>query len=76
MMTYDSHEHELILMLCFLQVAAHFRFVPKLEEENLCKPWLTIKPRFGMLLPGESAEITFTAFVDTKNAQVGTSNDC
>lgn len=50
-------------------VAAHFRFVPKLEEETICKPWLSIKPRFGMLLPNETAEITFTALVDLKTAQ-------
>jgi len=50
-------------------VAAHFRFVPKLEEESICKHWLSIKPRFGMLLPNESAQITFTALVDLKTAQ-------
>ena len=50
-------------------VAAHFRFVPKLEEESICKQWLSIKPRFGMLLPNESAQITFTALVDLKTAQ-------
>ena len=50
-------------------VAAHFRFVPKLEEETICKPWLSIKPRFGMLLPNEAAEITFTALVDLQTAQ-------
>jgi hypothetical protein len=51
-------------------VAAQFRFVPKLEEETMCKPWLSIKPRFGMLLPGEAAEISFTAFIDNATAQV------
>jgi inositol polyphosphate 5-phosphatase INPP5B/F len=51
-------------------VVAHFRFVSKLEEEHLCKPWLTMKPKFGMLLPGETAEITFTVHINTKTAQV------
>jgi inositol polyphosphate 5-phosphatase INPP5B/F len=50
-------------------VAAHFRFVPKLEEEAICKPWLQIKPRFGMLLPNERAEIAFTVHVDLPTAQ-------
>lgn len=53
-----------------MQVAAHYHFVPKLEEENICKPWLTVKPRFGMLLPGDAVEISFTILVDTKTAQV------
>jgi phosphatidylinositol-bisphosphatase len=51
-------------------VPAHYHFVPKLEEENVCKPWLTLRPRFGMLMPGDVAEITFTINVDTKTAQV------
>jgi len=50
-------------------VAAQFRFVPKLEEETICKHWLSIKPRFGMLLPNEAAHITFTALIDLKTAQ-------
>ena len=50
-------------------VAAHFRFVPKLEEEAICKPWLRIAPRFGMLLPNEKAEIAFTVRVDVRTAQ-------
>ena len=50
-------------------VAAHFRFVPKLEEEAICKPWLGIAPRFGMLLPNEKAEIAFTVQVDLRTAQ-------
>lgn len=50
-------------------VAAHFRFVPKLEEEAVCKPWLSVKPRFGMLLPNEKAEIAFTVHVDLRTAQ-------
>lgn len=54
----------------WVQVAAHYHFVPKLEEENICKPWLTVKPRFGMLLPGDAVEISFTILVDTKTAQV------
>jgi len=37
--------------------------VPKLEEENICKPWLTVRPKYGMLLPNESMEMTFTAQV-------------
>jgi phosphatidylinositol-bisphosphatase len=50
-------------------VAAHFRFVPKLEEEAICKEWLQIRPRFGMLLPNEKAEIAFTVHVDLRTAQ-------
>ena len=47
------------------QVSATFRFVPKLEEEHICKSWLSLKPAFGMLLPNESIDITVNACVDT-----------
>lgn len=34
-------------------VVAQYRFVPKLDETNICKPWCTVKPTYGMLIPGE-----------------------
>jgi hypothetical protein len=30
-------------------VQAYFRFVPKPEDEHLCKSWLSIEPSFGAL---------------------------
>ncbi|KAF1323672.1 Multiple inositol polyphosphate phosphatase-like protein, partial [Globisporangium splendens] len=45
-------------------VVAHFRFVPKLEETLLCKPWLSVSPTFGMIPPKERMEIRITAHVN------------
>ena len=33
-------------------VVAQFRFVPKLEESQFCKPWFWVNPPIGMMLPG------------------------
>ena len=51
------------------QVRATFRFVPKLEEQQSCKPWLNVEPAFGMLLPGEKVDITLNIFVDEESAR-------
>jgi phosphatidylinositol-bisphosphatase len=45
-------------------VVAHFRVIPKLEEKYLCKPWLTINPPFGMIIPGEKTTVEVTVHVD------------
>lgn len=45
-------------------VVAHFRFIPKLDEVALCKPWLSVSPTFGMIPPKERVEIRITAHVD------------
>ena len=50
-------------------VVAHFRLVPKLEEENLCKEWITVEPEFGMLIPGESIKVNFTVHVENDTAK-------
>lgn len=34
-------------------VFAHWAFVPKLDEKEICKPWLKIMPLNGVLAPGE-----------------------
>jgi len=47
------------------KVVAQFRFIPKLNEKNLCQPWMTISPAYGMLIPDEKEEtINFTITVD------------
>lgn len=45
-------------------VVAHFRFIPKLDEVAICKPWLRVSPMFGMIPPKERVEIRITAHVD------------
>lgn len=52
-------------------VCAQFRFVPKLDENNLCKSWMTVTPTYGMLIPGEApATINVTVTIDKKTAQL------
>lgn len=34
-------------------VVAQYRFVPKPDETIICKPWCTVSPTYGMLIPGE-----------------------
>lgn len=56
-------------------VVAHFRFIPKLEETLLCKPWLSVSPIFGMIPPKEKIEIRITAHVDEAVAHGLTSGE-
>ena len=50
---------------------AIFRFVPKpLEDSDLCcKPFMTLSPAFGMVLPEESARIRISVNVDDATAR-------
>jgi len=51
------------------KVVAQFRLVPKLDEVTLCKPWMTVTPAFGMLIPGEApATLNFTISIDNATA--------
>ena len=29
----------------------HISFIPKLDEKNICKPWLEVKPRSAVIQP-------------------------
>ncbi|TYZ61130.1 hypothetical protein PybrP1_008848 [[Pythium] brassicae (nom. inval.)] len=49
-------------------VVAHFRFIPKLDDAELCKPWLAVAPAFGMIPPKERVAIRVTAHVDEATA--------
>lgn len=51
------------------QTNAVFRFVPKLEERMLCRPWLSVHPPFGFLLPGQSADVSFELYVGVATAR-------
>mmetsp|Transcript_12566 Transcript_12566/g.24530 ORF Transcript_12566/g.24530 Transcript_12566/m.24530 type:complete len:787 (+) Transcript_12566:2-2362(+) len=50
------------------KVVAQFRLVPKLDEVSLCKPWMSVSPTYGMLIPGEQTEIEFTITIDNATA--------
>jgi len=45
-------------------VPVAWRFVPKTEDLSLCKPWLRLKPDYGLITPGNSVEIVVTAKVN------------
>ena len=46
------------------KVVAQFRLVPKLDELALYKPWVTVSPTYGMLIPGEQTEIEVTITIN------------
>ena len=50
------------------KVVAQFRLVPKLDEVSLCKPWVTVSPTYGMLIPGEQTEIEVTIAINNATA--------
>jgi len=51
-------------------VVAQFRLAPKLDEVSICKPWMSVSPTYGMLLPGEeAATLEFTVSIDNSTAQ-------
>jgi len=51
-------------------VCAQYRFVPKLDENALCKPWMTVTPTYGMLIPGEqAATIEVSITINSATAQ-------
>jgi len=53
------------------KVVAQFRFVPKLDESTLCKPWMSVAPTYGMLIPGENpATINFSIEISNSTANL------
>jgi len=53
------------------KVVAQFRFVPKLDENALSKPWMSVSPTYGMLIPGESpATLNFTVSLNNHTANL------
>lgn len=51
------------------QVVAHFRFIPKLQDKIVSKPWLSVKPAYGMIPPNEKLEVKLQVHVNTESAQ-------
>ncbi|KAM9326892.1 inositol polyphosphate 5-phosphatase OCRL [Gastrophryne carolinensis] len=45
------------------QVPCHFSFIPKLNDQQYCKPWLRAEPCEGYLEPNESVEISLEVYV-------------
>jgi len=49
-------------------VLARWLFIPKLEETNVHKSWLTVTPYSGIMFPQETTKITLSVFVDKDSA--------
>ncbi|NXN94353.1 OCRL phosphatase, partial [Rhinopomastus cyanomelas] len=45
------------------QVTCHFSFIPKLNDNHYCKPWLRAEPCEGYLEPDESMDISLDVYV-------------
>ncbi|KAI9494141.1 Endonuclease/exonuclease/phosphatase [Zychaea mexicana] len=46
------------------QVLAPFRFIPKMDENEICPTWLRVHPISGILGPGEKVVIHFEILID------------
>ncbi|KAI7848005.1 Endonuclease/exonuclease/phosphatase [Circinella umbellata] len=46
------------------QVLAPFRFIPKMDENEVCPTWLRVHPISGILGPGEKVVIHFEILID------------
>lgn len=42
----------------FLQVPAHFEFIPKHNETSYSKPWLVVEPSSALIMPGEKCDVS------------------
>ncbi|RKP10570.1 Endonuclease/exonuclease/phosphatase, partial [Thamnocephalis sphaerospora] len=65
---YEQSVTETIVIENIGQVTAQCRFIPKLQESNICKPWLWVNPPTTMLVPGDKATISMTLLVDAVSA--------
>ncbi len=45
-----------------------FQFIRKLNDLSICKPWLSVEPTSGFVMPGEKADVTLEVMVDKRTA--------
>ncbi|XP_066285621.1 type II inositol 1,4,5-trisphosphate 5-phosphatase-like isoform X1 [Branchiostoma lanceolatum] len=50
------------------QVPCQFEFICKLDEKEYCKPWLSVEPYLGFIMPGDSYPIEFEVYVNKNTA--------
>lgn len=50
------------------QVPVQFEFIKKLNDKAICKPWLTVEPNKGFVMPGDKCDISIQIKVDKKTA--------
>ena len=50
------------------QILVQFSFINKLNDDTCCKPWLTVQPMSGYIIPGADCEVTLEVLVDRNSA--------
>ena len=50
------------------QVPVQYEFIKKNRDASYCKPWLTVTPYAGFLMPGENSYIVFEVLVNKNTA--------
>jgi len=68
-LTYMETREEKINVRNTGKVPVTWRFVPKMEDLTICKPWLRVEPDFGLLTPGSATEIRIVATVEANTAR-------
>ncbi|GBG34153.1 Inositol polyphosphate 5-phosphatase, putative [Hondaea fermentalgiana] len=66
---YMERREETILLANTCNVPVTWRFVPNMEDLAICKPWLRLDPDFGLIPPGERAEVRVIALVEHTTAR-------
>ncbi|CAN0297856.1 unnamed protein product [Lampetra planeri] len=52
------------------QVPCTFEFVPKLNDTDYCKPWLSVKPIKGFIMKGEQVAVAIEVYVNQEMASL------
>ncbi|EFC42384.1 phosphatidylinositol polyphosphate 5-phosphatase [Naegleria gruberi] len=65
---YEEPITQTILLKNTGQVVCEYQFVPQPHEKAPCKPYMTIEPLEGYVIPGETEEIKVTISVSTQKA--------
>ena len=50
------------------QVPVQFEFIKKLNDKAICKPWLSVEPNKGFVMPGDKCDVSIHVRVDKKTA--------
>jgi len=58
------------------QAPVQFEFIPKLDENDLCKPWIKVDPVAGLIMPGDVLELELSIYVDKMSAPLVTMGNC
>ena len=50
------------------QVPVQFEFIKKPNDKTICKPWLSVEPTTGFIMPGDKVDIKLEVFVSKRTA--------